>query len=641
MALDRDLAWLPQPPLDWRARLTAVACDAATGPALIALATLALDGNQLTALTRRRDRLARDAAQNGDHTAPFGLDQVRLGVVGGGTLDLLVPQIAASGLRHGLWLDIVGTGFGMGMGELLDPGSAFRQSECDAVLLALDHRDLLPAGTVAEGADAAAAAALGRIATLAGIIRETGAVPIVQTLPAPGETLLGSFDVWRDDGLARAIAGVNAGLREAVASSGAVVFDAGGLAATIGLNEWHDPASWFMAKLPFAPACAPRYAEGLARVIAALRGRSRRVLVLDLDNTLWGGILGDDGITGIRLGQGSAEGEAHLALQAHALALRGCGIVLAISSKNDEALVRKALQDHPDMLLREEHFAAIHANWIDKATNLEAMAETLSLGLSSFVFVDDNPAERALIRQKLSAVAVPELPDDAALYVRTLAAGGYFEAVALSAEGRARGGYYTGNARRREMQARSAGPNAGLGDYLASLAMTINFAQFQPVDRPRIAQLIAKSNQFNLTTRRYSEVEIAAMDADPAVLTLQVRLADAFGDNGLISVVIARQIDATTLEIDTWLMSCRVLGRRAEEAVLRELCLRAHERGITQLRGVYRPTARNELVRDHYAKLGFVREDADGGEEETWSREVTPAEEDLPFAVTTDRSATA
>jgi FkbH-like protein len=630
MTLNRDLAWLPRPPADWRARLSAIERGDTTGPALVALATYALDGNQLTALARRRDRLTRGEA-------PFGLDRVRLGVIGGGTLDLVVPQIAASGLRHGLWLDMVDTAFGLGLVELLDPASTFHRAKCDVVLLAFDYRDLLPAGAVAHGAEQAAAAALDQLAMLAAIIRDNGVVPIVQTLAPPPETELGSFDLWRDDGLLRAIAAVNFGLRDAVAASGAALFDVGALAAQIGLDEWHDPAAWFMAKLQFAPACVPRYAEGVARVVSALRGRSRRCLVLDLDNTLWGGVLGDDGIAGIRLGHGSAEGEAHLALQAHALALRACGIVLAISSKNEEGLVRKALREHPDMLLREDHFAVIHANWIDKASNLEAIAEGLALGLGSLVFVDDNPAERALVRQKLPSVAVPELPGDPALYVRTLAAGGYFEAVALSAEDRARSGYYEGNARRRDMAAR----HGGLTDYLASLAMTISFAAFKPVDRTRIAQLIAKSNQFNLTTRRHSEVDIEAMEVDPVVLTLQVRLSDTFGDNGLISVVIGRLIDAMTLEIDTWLMSCRVLGRRVEEAVLHELCLRACERGVTTLRGIYRPTVRNGLVRDHYARLGFERvgDQDDGGE--IWQRNLVPIDAELPFSVVSDRATVA
>jgi len=272
------------------------------------------------------------------------------------------------------------------------------------------------------------------------------------------------------------------------------------------------------------------------------------------------------------------------------------------------------------MALRESHIAVFQANWNDKATNIKAIAEALSLGLESMVFLDDNPVERGLIREILPAVAVPELPDDPALYARTLLAAGYFESVSFSDEDRKRAEMYQDNARRVALQSQAG----GVEGYLAALAMVITFQPFDPVGRARIAQLINKSNQFNLTTRRYSEAEVAAAERDPDCFTLQVRLADSFGDNGMISVVICRG-RAQDWDIDTWLMSCRVLGRRVEEAVLQEILREARRRGVRRLTGRYIPTSRNSLVEDHYAKLGFEAADRLDDGTTVWRLEVAAA----------------
>jgi FkbH-like protein len=255
------------------------------------------------------------------------------------------------------------------------------------------------------------------------------------------------------------------------------------------------------------------------------------------------------------------------------------------------------------MLLKLKHIAVFQANWNDKATNISAIAEELSLGLDAMVFLDDNPVERGLVRKLLPQVAVPELPEEPAYYARTLAAGGYFEAVAFASEDLNRAGFYQDNARRASLQKQVGGVDA----YLASLDMTITFQPFDATGRARIVQLINKSNQFNLTTRRYTDPEVTEAENDPAVFTLQVRLADIFGDNGMISVVICRPEEAGVWEIDTWLMSCRVLGRRVENMVLREILLHARAAGIHKILGTYKPTDRNKLVVDHFERLGFTQ----------------------------------
>jgi FkbH-like protein len=358
-----------------------------------------------------------------------------------------------------------------------------------------------------------------------------------------------------------------------------------------------------MAKFSFSDELIPLYADHVGRALAAIRGKSQKVLILDLDNTVWGGVIGDDGLEGIQIAQGDARGEAHLAVQRLALDLRQRGIVLAVSSKNNDEVAREPFEKHPEMLLKLEHIAVFQANWNDKATNIQAIAEELSLGLDAMVFLDDNPVERGLVRKLLPQVAVPELPEEPAYYARTLAAAGYFEAVAFATEDLKRAGFYQDNAKRANLQKQVGGVDA----YLASLDMTITFQPFDATGRARIVQLINKSNQFNLTTRRYTDPEVAAAENDPAVFTLQVRLTDVFGDNGMISVVICRPAEAGAWQIDTWLMSCRVLGRKVENMVLRKILDHARATGIQKLIGTYRPTDRNKLVVDHYAKLGFTK----------------------------------
>jgi FkbH-like protein len=334
--------------------------------------------------------------------------------------------------------------------------------------------------------------------------------------------------------------------------------------------------------------------------------------VLDLDNTLWGGVIGDDGLDGIVLGQGSPRGEAFLSVQQAAFDLRSRGVVLAVCSKNNDEVARAPFREHTEMLLREEHIAVFQANWIDKASNLEAIAKTLNIGLDALVFLDDNPAERAQMRAALPMVAVPELPQEPAWYAWTLHAAGYFEAANYSAEDRLRSESYRADAKRAEVMAKAR----DLGDYLSSLEMVITVSPFDTKGRQRIAQLINKSNQFNLTTRRYTEAQVAAMETDADLFTLQVRLEDKFGDFGMIGVVICRPDaeESGLWDIDTWLMSCRVLGRKVEEGMLYKIVEELRRRGATRLIGRYFPTAKNNMVRDHYGKLGFdlIEEPAEG-----------------------------
>jgi FkbH-like protein len=323
--------------------------------------------------------------------------------------------------------------------------------------------------------------------------------------------------------------------------------------------------------------------------------------VLDLDNTLWGGVIGDDGLEGIVLGQGSASGEAFIAVQDYAREQARRGIILAVCSKNDEANAREPFEKHPEMLLKSGDIACFVANWQDKAANLRDIAQRLNIGLDALVFLDDNPFERTLIRQELPMVAVPEVPDDPALFAYSLSDAGYFESLAVTAEDRERSAQYQGNIQREALRESATDMNS----YLRGLDMKLIWRRFDSVGVQRIVQLINKTNQFNLTTRRYTEEDVKAIMSDRNAIGLQLRLMDRFGDNGIIAIVIGKMGSDRNMVIDTWLMSCRVLKRNVERTLLDVLCGQARKRGLTIVRGRYIPTSKNALVKDHYTALGF------------------------------------
>jgi FkbH-like protein len=627
-AVSGELDWLKEAPADFRARLKALRSELTTAsPAyveeqLYKLALTRLDINQLTQLAHTVE------AYLAQRPAAGPLARASLGLIGAGTLSLLAPAIVASALRHRVLCHIVLGDYGRAMQDALDETSSLKSAGLDMVLVIPDHRMLgLDRPVFADGA--AKATIGGAVNALRAIVDGlSGTVPslIVANVVPPAEPLFGSFDAVEPGTTHAMVAAVNATLVEWAARKDIVLLDAARLAAGAGLERWHDNEQWHAAKFPFSPDLIPLYADAVARLLAAIRGTTRKCLVLDLDHTLWGGVIGDDGVGGIVLGQGSAKGEAFLAIQQAALALRSRGIVLAVCSKNDQEVARQPFREHPDMIIREEHIAVFAANWIDKATNLREIASTLNIGLDALVFLDDNPAEREQVRRELPMVAVPELPDDPARYPGALLNAGYFEAVSFVQEDRDRADAYTANALRA-----SAGTTSDMAGYLSELQMRLDVRPFDEMNRARIAQLINKSNQFNLTTRRYTESEVAAMERDPAKLTMQLRLDDRFGANGMISVII---VDRATWEIDTWLMSCRVLGRRVEEAALAQIVAAGRQAGAEAITGRHIPTAKNAMVAGHYRKLGFKPAGDDAGGATRWRLRLADyAVPDLPMQI--------
>ena len=399
-----------------------------------------------------------------------------------------------------------------------------------------------------------------------------------------------------------ALKAANARLIEAFKDDPRVqVCDLDALASYFGTVNAVSPEMMAMARVPFSEGFLSLLARKLVSHLKVRAGLIRKCLVLDCDNTLWGGIIGEDGLDGITLGPdwpGREFVEFHLAI----LELYEQGVILAINSKNNEAEVLRVLREHPHSVLREEHFAAICANWEPKPENMKAIARQLNIGLDSLVFADDNPVERELIRQTLPEVAVIELPHNPALYARALRQTGYFAAASLTEEDKQRGRMYAAQRRRTELEKTAL----NLTDFLASLEMVCTIRPAQAQDIKRIAQMTQRTNQFNLTTRRYTEADIGRMLNDPGWSIVVLGLKDKFGDNGTVGLALVAH-EAKGRRIDTFLMSCRVIGRQAEEALVDYICCRAVEAGAVQMLAEFIPTAKNAPAADFWDRMRFTR----------------------------------
>ncbi|MDB5363798.1 MAG: methoxymalonyl-ACP biosynthesis protein [Rhodospirillales bacterium] len=566
---------------------------------LVGLANLRMDFLR----TNRLDRLLLERFP----TPPAALQTkpIRLALLASSTADHLLPAIRIAALRRGLWVTIYTNQYGQYQQELLDGSSPLHLFAPDIIVFAFDARHLAHGIGAGSGrtSDSLADSTTARLVTLWQTARAAFGCPIIQQTALQVFPALIGNNEHRFDGSAYGfLQRLNARLRTAADAERIELLALDDRAAADGIAAWYDPVMWHRAKQEVHPAAAPLYGDMIGRLLASLQGRSFKCLVLDLDNTLWGGVIGDDGLDGIVLGQGSARGESFVEFQEYVRDLAQRGIILAVCSKNDEANALAPFHSHPDMVLKRSDIAAFVANWDDKPANLRRIARQLNIGIDALVFADDNPFERDIVRRNLPMVAVPELPVDPAFYSRAIADGGYFETLSVTPEDVDRAAHYQANLERTTLQAAAT----DLPQYLKSLDMVMHSGPFDKVGLQRIVQLINKTNQFNLTTRRYTEEEVLAQMADPQVATLQLRLLDRFGDNGMIAVVIGRIDDrGRDFTIDSWLMSCRVLGRQAEVSTLQLIVEAARQLGAERLVGEYCPTAKNAMVCDHYAKLGF------------------------------------
>jgi len=568
--------------------------------ALARLANFRIDFVQ----TQRLDRALQQIAANpGVHTSLAS--SIRLALLGSCTLTHLIAGIRVGALRRGIWVDLYEAPYGTYRQELQDPSSGLHAFKPNVLLLSLDAHHVV-------GSDGASVElALSGISDCWNLAKQTLGCTVIQQMILPVfRPILGNNEHRYPQSPLTMVTELNESMRTLADEQGTHVLAVDAAAARDGITWWHDEGLWHRSKQEIHPRVLHLYGDEVGRLLAAIRGKSYKCLVLDLDNTLWGGVIGDDGLAGITLGQGSVMGEAYLALQRYALQLSRRGILLGVCSKNDEANALEVFDRHPEMLLRRKDISCFLANWEDKPSNLREIARRLNIGTDSLVFADDTPFERNLVRQELPEVAVPELPEDPAGFAACIAAAGYFEALSVTTEDQERVSQYRANAEREQLRETTTDMSA----YLQSLRMELHCGPFDSIGLPRIVQLINKTNQYNLRTQRYTDTEIKALMAEPTALHLQFRLRDRFGDNGVIALVIGKLDAERQLLIDTWLMSCRVLGRQVEAATLNVVAKCAAAMGATALIGSFRPSPKNEMVKDHYQKLGFHQLGGQDGE---------------------------
>jgi FkbH-like protein len=525
----------------------------------------------------------------------------RVAVLGSYTTSQFAALLPLAAARAGVAADVYECGYGQYRQEVLDSFSGLYRFQPDVVVLAVHAGEAhLPPLSSAPEQDVAAEVA--RWAGLWDLLEQRlGGVQVVQhTFAVPPEVALGHLATRTAGARSTTLAAVNTGLGRAAGDRVALV-DCERLASDVGKRNWFDPRYWHRAKQAVSLNCVPLLARHTAAVVGAQLGVGRKCLVLDLDNTMWGGVVGEDGIAGIALGDGPT-GEAFTAFQDYVLELKAKGVVLAVCSKNNEADAREVFERHPGMRVKLDDVAVFSASWEDKPTQIRKIAAALGVGLDSLVFVDDNPAEREAVRQLVGEVDVVGLPKEPHGYVRALAAYPFFESRALTAEDAARTDQYRARAQAAVLEANAT----SMEEFHRGLDMVATVVPLDELTLPRVAQLVGKTNQFNLTGRRRGETELAALAAEPGTAFLCVRLADRFTDHGLVAVVVAVQ-DGQALDVDTWLMSCRVIGRTLEDEVAGLLVAEAHRRGCAHVRGHYVPTTKNGLVSGLYERLGFVQ----------------------------------
>lgn len=542
----------------------------------------------------------------GEHAGSPIRRSVRIALVGSYTTAHYRSCLRIAALGCGIGLEIYESPYNQFRQELLDSTSPLYASDPEIVLLAV-HEGALELPEFSQTPEEDVAAEVERWQSLWACVAEHSNARVIQhAFALRPEVPLGHLALRSPHCRYAMAQAVNARLG-AVAQDHVSLIDCDRIAAIFGKERWFADRYWHLAKQAVALDALPLLARHTAAVLGSCLGLSRKCLVLDLDNTLWGGVIGEDGINGIELGSG-ARGEAFAAFQEYILMLRKRGVVLAVVSKNNEEDARAAFEQHPDMRLRLDDISVFFANWDTKPNNIRAVAETLGIGLDSLVFVDDNPAERDLVRQVLPEVDVIPLPTDPAEYVRVLSNYLLLEPFSITDEDLTRTTLYQARAEAARLKTTAS----SLEDFYRSLEMEAMVEPFNDSHLARIVQLIGKTNQFNLATRRHDMGAVRRMMTDPDVVHLSLTLRDRLANHGLVAVLIAREVDKT-LDIDTWLMSCRVIGRTVEHELFVHLCRAAGHRGCTMIRGTFIPSGKNDLVANLYESLGFEMVSDTGG----------------------------
>jgi FkbH-like protein len=533
---------------------------------------------------------------------PPSMRRCRIAVLGSSTTSLMVSVMRALCFRDGIDAEFYEGLYGAFRQEILDVSSGLHAFRPDVVLIMTHWRDLdLP--PLSEAPQALAAAIGAEFEALWNTLGERFGCHVVQhAFDRPAAKPFGYLAQGMPGGRLRVLRLINERLMQDPPAHVSIL-DTAEVMEEAGLADWEDPYLWHTAKQHPGTEALPYLAELQLAHVRAVLGLTRKVLVCDLDNTLWGGVIGEDGIDGIRIGPGSADGEAYATLHRYLLDLKVRGILLAVCSKNNPEDARLPFEKHAGMGLRLDDFVIFSANWEDKASNLRHIAQKLSLALDSFVFLDDNPLERAWVRSQLPEVAVVEPGPSIHTYVHQLDRGRYFYTLTLSREDSDRVAAY-----RTQVEAESLRETAPtLEAFLGQLQMRATMVPVLPQNLARVTQLINKTNQFNLTTRRYTEAQVSHVAGDEKNWTGVFQLADRFGGHGIIGVIFCiAAAEPETWEIDIWLMSCRVLGRQMEDFMFDRVVEAATRAGVRRLRGTYHPTGKSVLVADLYTRFGFA-----------------------------------
>ncbi|HHY33906.1 MAG TPA: HAD-IIIC family phosphatase [Firmicutes bacterium] len=559
-------------------------------------------------------------------------DTVNLYMIGSYTLEPLVPFVQAWGVANALFLNARVGPFGQYWQEILSAESPVYSTDTDVVFLALRAEDLVPdlefrptydvnkVGSIVE--DLA-----GQVEAMVKKIRERSRVKIIVQGFDISRCYAGGLIAFQgDNGTPWIIRECNLRIANlARAAQDVVYLDTEAMVANVG-PQWYSESNWFTSANPLSGYGLRELARNLVRAVVAMRGKTKKCIVVDLDNTLWGGIIGEDGPHGIKVGH-SYPGNNYSFLQRWLKAMEGLGFILAINSKNEESLVREVLSTHPGMVLRDNDFALILANWNDKASNIREIAARLNIGTDTLVFIDDSPAELDLIMQAYPEVACCRMDEMPVQVIRSVTENGGLDKLTITDEDRSRTAMYLAQERRAKLEASSD----SLEEFLRNLQMRAVIGTVDSGSVDRVAQLTQKTNQFNLTTRRYTPGEIQAMAKDPDYRVFWLELEDKFGSNGIVGVAIIR-VTASEWRIDTLLLSCRVMGRTVEDAFVRAIADVAWVQGATALIGEYIPTKRNSVVRGLYQRLGFVQIGESGNDGVTlWKLELPAKNLGTPY----------
>lgn len=545
-----------------------------------------------------------------------GFRKVKLAILGDSTTQFLHRAILSAGKLKGIDFEIWEADYDQIEMQVLAPGTEFHAFEADIVLVSYTSHKLRQKfyKTDREGQGAFFEGHLEKMRELyAALAQRNGVKVVFTTLEEQDDAVYGHFGTQVPQALIYHLRRINVGLMDLAASADNLfLLDIASMSARWGREQAFTPSIYVNTDLVHSLDFTAEIARALCGIVDNLLGRFKKCLILDLDNTLWGGVIGDDGLEGIALGGGGL-GKAFVEFQLWVKQLQMRGIILAVCSKNTDSIAREPFEKHPDMVLSLDDIAVFVANWENKADNIRYIQEVLNIGFDSMVFLDDNPAERQIVRENVPDVTVPELPEDPALYVEHLVEENLFETVSHSKNDAQRTKQYQQEAHRKQASRRFT----DVGDFLRSLEMKAFVRPFRAVDIPRVAQLSQRSNQFNLRTVRYTEGDVKEMTPEKGYHTFAFNLEDKFGAHGLICLVILQERDRS-LFIDTWIMSCRVLKRGMEHFVLGQLVAHARENGFSELIGEYLPTAKNGIVKDHYRDLGF---------EESGGKWILPVEE--------------